>query len=173
MEALQYPIGRFDWKGPTSAATRRTAIGAIETLPPRLEAAVRGLDDAQRATPYRPGGWTVTQVVHHIADSHLNAYTRFKLGLTEERPTIKPYNEKQWATLPDTSLPAEVSLRLIEALHARWMALLDSMSEADFGRQIVHPENGAHPLDRFVHLYGWHSNHHLAHITSLRARENW
>ena len=173
MEALQYPIGRFDWKAHTSTATRQAAIDAIETLPTRLAKAISGLDDAQRATPYRPGGWTVTQVVHHLADSHLNAYTRFKLGLTEENPTIKPYDEKKWSTLPDSSLHPEVSLRLLEALHTRWVALLGAMSDADFARPIVHPQNGAHPLDKFVHLYGWHSNHHLAHITALRARERW
>lgn len=173
MDTLQYPIGRFDWKGPMTPATRRAAVQAIETLPARLADAVAGLSDEQLSTPYRPGGWTVRQVVHHIADSHLNAFTRFKLGLTEDAPTIKPYNEKLWSTLADSDLPVDVSVRLVEALHTRWAALLHSMSDADFARFIVHPESGRNPLDRFAHLYGWHSNHHLAHITSLRERERW
>jgi uncharacterized damage-inducible protein DinB len=173
METLQYPIGKFDWKGPISAETRRAAMQSIETLPARLAAAVAGLDERQLATPYRPGGWTVRQVVHHVADSHLNAFTRFKLGLTEDSPTIKPYNEKLWSTLADSSLPVDVSLRLIEALHTRWVAVLHAMSDADFARTIVHPESGKNSLDRFAHLYGWHSNHHLAHITTLRERERW
>jgi uncharacterized damage-inducible protein DinB len=156
-----------------TAATRQAAVHSIETLPARLAAAVAGLDDRQLETPYRPGGWTVRQVVHHVADSHLNAFARIKLGLTEEAPVIKPYDEKRWATLADTTLPVDVSLRLLEALHTRWVAVLGAMSDEDFTRTIVHPQSGIHSLDRFVLVYGWHSNHHVAHITTLRERERW
>jgi hypothetical protein len=173
MDELRFPVGRFTWDAPLSAESRAAAIGDIAALPDRLAAALAGLQDAQLSTPYRPDGWTVRQVAHHIADSHLNGYTRLKLGLTEDNPTIKPYAEEKWAMLADSSLDPAVSLRLLDALHMRWMVLLQSMSDAEFERPIAHPEFGTKPLDRFVHLYGWHSRHHVAHITSLRARMGW
>jgi hypothetical protein len=173
LEEFQYPIGRFDWQGPMTAATRAAAIEAIGALPAQMRAAVAGLDASQMATPYRPGGWTLTQVVHHVGDSHVNGFTRIKLGLTEDTPTIKPYDEAAFARLADVSLAPETSLQLLDALHARWSAVLAAMTEADFQRSIVHPENGRATLDRFVHQYGWHSRHHVAHITRLRQRQGW
>lgn len=173
MEALKYPIGRFNWDAPMTAQTRAAAIAAIAAFPAQLRAAVSGLTGGQLATPYRPDGWTVAQVVHHVADSHMNGFTRIKLGLTEDNPTIKPYNEAEFARLADVNLPPEVSLQLLDALHARWSALLAAMTESDFQRPIVHPENGRASLDRFVHQYGWHSRHHLGHVTGLRQRQGW
>jgi len=134
---------------------------------------VSGLNDAQLDTPYREGGWTVRQVVHHVADSHAMCYTRFKLALTEDWPTIKPYDEAAWAKLADSGLPVEVSLGMIAALHARWVALLESMPDADFQKGFNHPERGRQNLATTVAMYDWHSRHHTAHITSLRARMGW
>jgi len=132
------------------------------------------LTASQLDTPYRPGGWTVRQVVHHVPDSHLNAYVRFKLALTEDSPTIKPYDEAAWAKLADTAeTPVEVSLQLLESLHARWVRLLESMTEADFARQFHHPESGTMSLDTYLSGYAWHCRHHVAHITQLRARMGW
>lgn len=173
MEELSYPIGRFDWQAPMTAATRAEAIESINAFPARLREAVRGLDQSQLATPYRQDGWTVVQVVHHVADSHMNGFTRIKLGLTEDSPTIKPYNEAEFAKLADVALPPDVSLQLVDALHARWSAVLASITESQFQRMIVHPENGRGSIDRFVHMYGWHSRHHVAHITRLRQRNGW
>jgi hypothetical protein len=139
-----------------------------------MRAAVAGLTTAQLDTAYRPGGWTVRQVVHHVPDSHLNAYVRFKLALTENAPTIKPYDEAAWARLPDTaSTPIEVSLDLLESLHARWVRLLEAMTDSDFARQFHHPESGTMRLDTYLSGYAWHCRHHLAHITQLRARMGW
>ena len=167
---LRYPIGRFAPPEPT-AETRAADVGAIAELPARLREAVAGLDDRQLDTPYRPGGWTVRQLVHHVADSHMNAYIRFKLGLTEDAPPIKPYDEARWAELPDSDLPIDTSLQLLDALHARWAALLGALDAADLARVVRHPE---HPqpmsLDRLVALYAWHSRHHVAHVAALRAR---
>lgn len=175
-EELRYPIGRFQLGGAgVSAEDRERHLRSIETLPSRLRSAVVALTPEQWHTPYRPGGWTVHQLVHHIPDSHLNAYTRFKLALTENEPTIKPYHEAAWAELADTAeCEAEVSLVLLEALHRRWVALLRSLSDDDFARTLRHPEHGrAFTLDQMLAMYGWHSEHHLAHITRLVEREGW
>lgn len=146
----------------------------IAGTPARLRAAVEGLDEGQLDTPYREGGWTLRQVVHHVPDSHLNAYIRVKLALTEPEPVIKPYDEAAWAALPDTDrVPVAVSLALLDALHQRWVALWRAMSEADFAREYVHPDTGRHTLDYLLALYAWHGPHHVAHITSARARNGW
>ena len=170
---LRYPVGRFAF---TSAdeSTRAAAIATIADLPARLRAAVEGLSDAQLDTPYRDGGWTVRQVVHHLPDSHLNAFTRFKFALTEEKPEIKAYDEARWAELPDGRTgPVAPSLALLDGLHARWTLLLRALRPADLERQLVHPQNGVMTLDRMLALYAWHSRHHVAHITELRRREGW
>lgn len=178
MADLRYPIGRFDWVPPESeeqmAKRRVHSIDALAKLPSSLRAAVKGLHEEQLDTPYRPEGWTVRQVVHHVADSHMNAYMRFKLALTEFEPTIKTYKEDLWAKLPDNKeTPIEVSLQLVEALHARWVNLLRLMEPAEFARTLRHPELGLLTLDRMLALYAWHSAHHTAHITSLRERNGW
>ena len=171
---LQYPIGRFAWSGPNSESDRKRYIEEIERAPERLRAAVAGLSDAQVDTPYRPGGWTVRQVVHHVPDSHLNSYVRFRLALTEKEPTIKPYDESQWAELADArTAPIEMSLALLESLHARWALLLRSLTPQDFARGFRHPELGTVSLDRNLALYAWHGRHHVAHVTSLRERMGW
>ncbi len=170
----RYPIGPFQWEGKWDDEARQRAIEEIAEAPARLRAAVRGLSAEQLDTPYRAGGWTVRQVVHHLPDSHLNAYTRFKLALTEERPTIKPYDEQKWAELADTKkTPVETSLALLEALHQRWVVLLRSLTAADFARGFAHPERGPMTLDETLALYSWHGRHHVAHITSLRERMGW
>lgn len=173
LEPLRFPVGRFTPPASYSAEARLASIDALRKLPDRLRGAVAGLSDAQLDTPYREGGWTVRQVVHHVADSHANAYVRMKLALTEDWPTIKPYDEAAWAKLGDSSLPVQVSLDLIAALHARWVALLGAMSEDDFRRGYMHPESGRQDLARVLALYDWHSRHHTAHITGLRARMGW
>ncbi len=170
---LSYPIGKFQWTGPNTEAQRAEFIEAIAAVPQKLRAAVANLTDKQADTPYRPDGWTVRQTVHHIADSHMNAYVRFKLALTESEPLVKPYNEKTWADLPDSKLPVEVSLRLIDSLHERWAVVLRSMQPADFDRKLQHPELGQVVLDKYVAMYAWHGKHHVAHITNLRNRENF
>lgn len=176
---LQYPIGKFTWNlgGEgllASPAERQAWIGAIERTPAALRTAIAGLNEGQLDTPYRPGGWTVRQVVHHLADSHLNAYVRFRLGMTEQEPTIKPYDEKLWANLPDASTaPPAVSLTLLEALHQRWVMLLLSMQPQDFARQFRHPELGNVTLEKYLALYAWHGKHHVAHILGLRERAGW
>jgi uncharacterized damage-inducible protein DinB len=153
---------------------RRTWIADVAETPAKLRAAVAGLTAAQLDTPYRPGGWTVRQVVHHVPDSHINAYVRFKLALTEDVPVIKPYDESEWAKLPDTSsTPIEVSLNLLEALHERWVRLLQAMNEAEFARQFRHPEIGTMSLGTYLAGYSWHGKHHVAHITRLRERMGW
>lgn len=172
---LRYPIGRFRFDGDASANRREQWIEEIATVPARLRAAVAGLNAAQLDTPYREGGWTVRQVVHHLPDSHLNAYTRIKLALTEEEPTIKPYEEARWAELPDARAgEIEASLNLLESLHHRWLMLLRQMKPADFDRQFRHPEHGRiFKLSETLALYAWHGRHHVAHITALRQRMNW
>lgn len=172
-EDLRYPIGDFERPSEITARMRADHLTAIEELPMRIAQAVEGLGEGQMDTPYRPDGWTVRRVVHHVADSHLNAYCRFKLALTEDEPVIKPYMEARWAELPDSDMDAEVSLRLIEGLHGRFAALLSGMSDADFGRRLSHPETGKWTLDEMLALYAWHSRHHTAHITALREREGW
>lgn len=170
---LSYPIGKFQWTGPNSDADRAAFIEAIAVVPQKFRAAVANLNDRQIDTPYRPGGWTVRQTVHHVADSHMNAFIRFKLALTETEPGVKPYDEKAWAETADSKLPVEVSLKLIDSLHERWAALLRSMKPADFRRTLKHPELGIVELDRYVALYAWHGKHHVAHITALREREKF
>jgi uncharacterized damage-inducible protein DinB len=170
---LRYPIGRSDTTTPLAPGVRAQRIDAIAAAPAQLRLAVAGLSDDQLDTPYRPGGWTVRQTVHHVADSHMNAFIRFRLGLTEEKPTIKPYDEAAWAELPDMRLPIEVSLHLLEALHERWAHLLRTVPSSSFERLIFHPENGPMTLDAMVSMYSWHGRHHTAHITSLRQRQGW
>ena len=170
---LRYPIGRFSARSEVAPEERAAFIGQIAAAPAALRAAVTGLSDAQLDTPYRPGGWTVRQVVHHVPDSHLNAYTRFRLALTENDPLIRTYEQGAWAELPDSRLPIDVSLRLLDALHGRWVVLLRSMSDTDFERPLRHPESGPMTLDMLLQLYAWHGRHHAAHITSLRARRGW
>ena len=170
----RYPIGDWIRRDVLTPAERLVMIDEIAGCPTAMRAAVAGLDEAQLDTPYRDGGWTVRQVVHHVPDSHLNAYIRFKLGLTEERPTIKPYDESAWAKLPDSkSTPIATSLTLLESLHDRWVGLLRSMSDADFTRTLNHPERGEMTLDAMLTMYAWHSRHHVAHITTLAARQGW
>ena len=172
---LRYPIGRFKGVMPVTHELRGAAIDAIEGFPARLRQAVTDLSDAHLDTPYRPEGWTVRQVVHHVADSHVNALIRIKLALTEDTPTIKPYNEKAFAELADTRLPVAVSLDLLTALHGRWVALYAGMRDAEFERTFIHPDYPEPPqtLHRHAQMYAWHSRHHVAHITSLRARQGW
>ena len=173
---LRYPIGKFSRpKAALTAAQRASAIEAIADAPSALRTAVAGLTDAQLDTPYRPDGWTVRQVVHHVPDSHVNAYCRFKLALTEEKPTIKPYDEAKWAQLPDgVSKLIEPSLTLLESLHVRWVFLLERMAAADFERLLNHPEwETPLSLDFMVAMYAWHGRHHVAHVTALRKRQRW
>ena len=170
---LRYPIGRSDMTTPLAPGVRAQRIDAIAAAPAQLRLAVAGLSDEQLDTPYRPGGWTVRQTVHHVADSHMNAFVRFRLGLTEDNPTIKPYDEKSWSELPDMRLPIDVSLRLLDALHERWVHLLRAQPGSAFERLIFHPENGPMTLDAMVSLYAWHGRHHTAHITGLRDRQGW
>jgi hypothetical protein len=171
---LSYPIGKFEYAGSSTPEQRAQYIGEIEQTPARLRDAIRGLNEQQLNTPYRPAGWTVRQVVHHVPESHMNAYTRFKLGLTEDNPTIKPYNEKRWSETPDVAItPLEVSLALLENLHKRWVNLLRALTAADLERTIMHPELGQVKLDRYLAMYAWHGKHHVAHITSLRQRSGW
>jgi uncharacterized damage-inducible protein DinB len=170
MENLQYPIGKFNFSGPITTEQREIWINEIEKAPSKLRAAVQGLSEQQLNTPYREGGWTVRQVVHHLADSHMNSYIRFKLALTEELPTIKAYEEAEWAELSDYSLPIDVSLTLLDALHVRWVTLLRSLSSDQFNRSFIHPSSGETRLDKNLGIYAWHGNHHIAHITSLRIR---
>ena len=171
MENLSYPIGKFDLN---NFADRAENLRTIGELPARVYEAVAGLDETQLDTEYRPGGWTVRQTVHHIADSHSNSFTRFKLALTEDTPpTIRPYYEERWAELADSKLPVDVSLKMIDGLHTRWSALLASMTDDDFKREFVHPETGNWPLENALALYAWHSKHHAAHITHLREIRGW
>lgn len=169
-EDLSYPIGKFD---PALAASRADNIQTIKDLPSQLANAVNNLSGEQLNTPYRPGGWTVRQTVHHVADSHLNSFTRFKLALTEDTPTIRPYYEDRWAELGDSKTPIELSLKIIEGLHARWTTLLESMSNEDFQKRLIHPESGEWTLEKLLAMYAWHGRHHTAHITKLRERNGW
>lgn len=175
MSDLRYPIGPFEPRTELTPDERRELIAQIAATPSRLREAVRGLDDAQFDTPYREGGWTVRQVVHHLPDSHLNAYTRLKLALTEETPTIRPYDESLWAKLNDVLVtPIETSLTLLDALHARWVGLFGTLRDEDFARTFKHPDHsGTQTIDWLVAMYAWHGRHHVAHITSLRERYGW
>jgi uncharacterized damage-inducible protein DinB len=171
---LRYLIGKFKWEGQTTDEQRRQHIDEIAAAPARLRDAVRGLNEQQLNAPYRPGGWSVRQVVHHLPDSHMNSYVRFKLALTEENPTIKPYEEARWAELTDGRIaPVEVSLMLLDSLHHRWVMLLRSLTPAEWLRTFTHPELGPMTLDKTAALYAWHGKHHVAHITSLRERNGW
>lgn len=170
----RYPIGPWRWPDAVPAADRPRLIQEIANTPSLLRAAVEGLDDAQLDTPYRDGGWTLRQVVHHLPDSHVNSYTRFRLALTEEQPTIRAYREERWAELPDArTLPPGVSLALLDALHERWVVLLRSMTDAEFALTLVHPEHGVIPLDKMLAMYAWHGRHHVAHVTALRTQRGW
>lgn len=171
---LRYPIGQFQYEGPLSNDQRRDFIDAIDRTPTLLREAVTGLSDEQLETPYRPEGWTVRQVVHHVPDSHINAYVRFRLALTEDKPSIKPYMEAQWAELPDArTAPIEPSLVLLHTLHERWVLLLRSMTADQFQRAFQHPEWGEVTLAMNLALYAWHGRHHVAQITALRERMGW
>ncbi len=174
MEDVRYPIGRYEPLDHVGAAQRERWIGDIAEAPALLEAAVSGLQPAQLDTPYRPGGWTVRQIVHHLPDSHLNSYVRFRLALTEEEPTIKPYEEARWAELPDArTAPVDMSLQLLSALHERWVLLLRSFGDSEFARTFRHPDLGVMKLDKTLGLYAWHGRHHVAHIAALRDRMGW
>ncbi len=174
MTDLRYPIGKFEREGTVTEAQRPELIQQIADTSANLRAAIKNLTAQQLDTPYRPGGWTVRQVVHHLPDSHLNSYIRFKLAVTEQEPTIKTYDEKLWAELDDArTAPIEISLQLLEALHKRWVLFLQSIKPADFSRKFNHPEHGPMTIDDLLRLEAWHGRHHVAHITSLRARMGW
>ncbi|HTV82024.1 MAG TPA: bacillithiol transferase BstA [Acidobacteriaceae bacterium] len=169
----RYPVGKFS-RAEANLSDHAAAISTLAALPENLRAAVDGLSAAQLDTPYREGGWTVRQLVHHVADSHMNAYVRVRLALTEDWPAIKPYDEKLWAQLTDASTaPAEISLNLLTALHRRWVLLLRSLTDEQWQRGYAHPENGRQTLAEATALYAWHSRHHVAHITRLRKRSGW
>ncbi len=173
-EDLRYPIGRFTYAGPHARRERDRMIEEIAAAPLLMKEAVSGLSESRMDTPYRTGGWTVRQLVHHVADSHMNSFARFKLALTEDEPTIKPYHQELWAELPDSrETSAEISLHLLDALHRRWVTLLRAMSDEQFARTLRHPELGVMPLDRMLALYAWHGKHHTAHIAALRRRSRW
>lgn len=171
---LRYPIGAFEPK-PFSEALKQEWVSDIRFLPNHLENAILNLDEAQLDTPYREGGWTVKQVVHHVADSHINAYCRFRLALTEDNPQVKTYEEAKWAELPDVfTVPVNLSITLLHALHARWVGLIDGLQDADWEKTVYHPEHKKNiSLWYLLGMYAWHSRHHVAHITSLRERNNW
>ena len=174
MEDLRYPVGRFRMPSEVTDEERERFIGEIAEAPALLRRAVAGLSPEQFDTPDRPGGWTVRQVVHHVPDSHLNSYVRFKLALTEDEPAVKSYMDDRWALLEDTRrTPPEVSLSLLEALHERWVTLLRSLTRADLARTFLHPELGPVRLEQNIALYAWHGRHHVAHVTSLRERMGW
>jgi uncharacterized damage-inducible protein DinB len=170
----RYPVGKYEEPAKITPELRARAIQEIAATPEKLRAAVKELNDAQLDTPYREGGWTVRQVVHHVADSHMNSYMRFRLALTETEPTIKPYEESAWAKLEDAAhAPIEVSLKLLEPLHERWVRLLRSMKPEEFSRTFRHPKHGAKTIDWMLFLYEWHGKHHTAHITELRKQKGW
>lgn len=170
---LRYPIGEFNREIEVTPALHREWIDQITACPGLVHKAVEGLSDRQLDTPYRPGGWTVRQTVHHIPDSHLNSYIRFKLALTEDNPVIRPYYEDRWAELPDSRMPIDISLDLLENIHTRWVNLLNSLSDEDCARKLRHPDTGEWTVGEFIGLYAWHGRHHTAHITSLRDRLGW
>jgi len=171
---LRYPIGKFQPQDSYTEHDIKSSINRINALPGKLQQAIEGLSDSQLNTPYRDGGWTIRQVVHHVADSHLHAYIRTKWALTEEAPLIKAYLEKLWAETPETGASPALSINLLTALHAKWCTLLNGLSPSQFHRTFTHPETGkAVPLDRLIALYAWHGEHHLAHITNLRNAKSW
>ena len=174
MSDTRFPIGKFSYQGPPTPEQKRHFLDEVEQAPAQLRKAVAGLSDPQLDTPYRDGGWTVRQLVHHVPDSHINSYVRFKLALTEENPTIKTYMEDRWAELPEAkSAPIEVSLSLLENLHGRWMLFLRSLKPEDWKKTFRHPDLGPMDLEKALALYAWHGKHHVAHVTSLRERMKW
>ena len=174
MTDLRFPVGKFSYEASPSEGQKQQLIADIAQTPASLRKAVQGLSEAQLDTPYRPEGWTVRQVVHHVPDSHLNSYVRFKLALTEDEPTIKPYEEGRWAELPDSkATPIEVSLTLVDSLHDRWVRLLRALTPEQWKRSFRHPELGSMTLEKTLALYAWHGKHHVAHITELRKRMSW
>jgi hypothetical protein len=170
---LRFPIGQFKFGGNFSNELIKEWIKQIEVAPSQLKEAVKGLNDEQLDTPYRPGGWNIRQVVHHLADSHINSYSRFKLALTEDNPTIKPYLEDKWAELPDSKLPIEISLTVLDALHKKWVVILRSLQPSELEKTFCHPELGNIQIRWNIGLYAWHGRHHIAHITTLRKRFDW
>ena len=174
MTDLRFPIGKFSYAGPPNGEQKQRFIDGIAQTPANLRTAVKGLSNEQLDTPYRPEGWSVRQLVHHVPDSHLNSYIRFKLALTEDEPTIKPYAEDRWAELADSqATPIEVSLTLLESLHDRWVTLLRSLTPEQWHRSFRHPDLGPMNLEKTLALYAWHGKHHVAHITELRKRMSW
>lgn len=174
MNDPRFPIGKFRYDGPPNDEAKQVFLDEIAQTPKKLRAAIQGLSETQLDTEYRPGGWSVRQVVHHVPDSHLNSYVRFKLALTEDDPTIKPYAEDRWAELADSkATPIEVSLTLIDSLHDRWVRLLRSLTEEEWKRTFRHPDLGPMTLEKTLALYAWHGKHHVAHITELRKRMSW
>jgi DinB superfamily len=174
MSDLKFPIGKFEFLAGATSAQQKQWIDAIAATPANLRQAVAGMNDQKLDTAYRDGGWTVRQLVHHVADSHINSYVRFRLALTEDAPAITPYNEKDWAELPDAkTLPVEVSLGVLDGLHARWVVLLRSLDAAAFAKVFIHPAMGPVSVDRALQLYAWHGRHHVAHVTALSERSGW
>src|SRR5438105_5983664 len=173
MTDLRYPIGEYQPKSPLSADERRAAIEILAATSAKFRAALAGLTPQQVETPYRPDGWTVRQLAHHVPDSHMNGYIRCKLALTEHEPTIKPYDQDRWAELADVRVPIEVSVALLDAVHQRWVALLRGIAPKDFERRLNHPERGVISIDEVLNTYAWHGPHHVAHITQLRERMGW
>ena len=174
MSDPRYPIGKFSFDGTLTSGQKKHYLDDIEQTPERLRAAVRGLSDQQLNTPYREGGWTVRQLTHHVPDSHMNAYIRFKLALTEDEPTIRPYMEDRWAELAESKqAPIDVSLALLDSLHQRWRLVLRNISDADWKRTFRHPEMGLLSLEKTLALYAWHGRHHVAHVTTLREKMGW
>jgi uncharacterized damage-inducible protein DinB len=169
----RFPIGKPDLHSHLDATQRKGFMEQIASHPANLREAVRDLSDEQLNTPYREGGWTVRQVVHHLADSHINSYVRFKLALTEDKPHIKGYDENEWAKLKDSEMPIDVSLELLDTLHRRWIALLNSLKPEDFNKTLIHSERGEITLDSLIALYAWHGRHHTAHITELKKNKGW
>lgn len=173
LEQLKYPIGKFVKPDSLTVAQRASMIEDLAEVPAKLRNAVEGLSDEQLDTPYRPGGWTVRQVVHHVADASLNQFTRFKLALTENNPTIKAFEEELWAEMVDSKLPIASSLALLDGLYVRWDAIVRAMSSGDFAKAFVHPVLGPMSLNTAFAMYVWHGKHHIAHVTSLRERMGW
>ena len=170
----KYPIGKFSYAGPPTAEEKKKQLDEIEQTPARFRSALSGLSDDQLNTPYREGGWTLRQLAHHLPDSHMNAYVRCKLALTENEPTIKPYMENLWAELPEAkSAPIDISLSLLDSLHGRWMLMLRQCGDAEWQRTFRHPELGTMSLEKLVALYAWHGRHHTAHVTSLKEKMGW
>jgi len=172
-EDLSFPIGKYDRNQKITFEHRKRFMGEIAELPNDLREAVENLSDEQIDSPYRPGGWTMRQVIHHVGDSHMNSFIRFKLALSEDNPTIRPYAEDLWAETAEYKMPVEVSLNLIDSIHQRWTALLQSMSDADFARTVNHPETGLWTLEDLLGMYVWHGKHHAAHINNLKKRNDW